>query len=208
MSTYRNYIPVFGKSKFIFSVFYILSIKRNRFRFLPCRLFAWPFYFIKFPLIFQNTCSILIQEHVFGSGNLERVILHSDCNSFYASVECLHRPEIREKPVAVGGDVEQRHSIILTKNQIAKRYHVKTGEALWQAKQKCPDLALCRQTMSFTCVSHKWPAGFTGTIPISSNRSVWMRPGWRVHGFPRPISFWKITPGCAASRNPEDSVHY
>ncbi|OCN03388.1 DNA polymerase IV [Clostridium sp. W14A] len=73
---------------------------------------------------------------------MERVILHSDCNSFYASVECLHRPEIREKPVAVGGDVEQRHGIILTKNQIAKRYHVKTGEALWQAKQKCPDLVI------------------------------------------------------------------
>ncbi|MFU0831383.1 MAG: DNA polymerase IV [Oscillospiraceae bacterium] len=70
------------------------------------------------------------------------MILHSDCNSFYASVECLHRPEIREKPVAVGGDAEQRHGIILAKNQIAKRYHIKTGEALWQAKQKCPDLII------------------------------------------------------------------
>lgn len=73
---------------------------------------------------------------------MERVILHSDFNSFYASVECLYRPEIREKPVAVGGDVEQRHGIILAKNQIAKRYHVKTGEALWQAKQKCPNLVI------------------------------------------------------------------
>ncbi len=73
---------------------------------------------------------------------MERVILHSDCNSFYASVECLHRPEIREKPVAVGGDVEQRHGIILAKNQIAKKFHIQTGEALWQAKQKCPDLVI------------------------------------------------------------------
>ncbi|QAT49156.1 DNA polymerase IV [Caproiciproducens sp. NJN-50] len=73
---------------------------------------------------------------------MDRVILHSDCNSFYASVECLYRLEIRDKPVAVGGDVEQRHGIILAKNQIAKRYHIQTGEALWQARQKCPDLVI------------------------------------------------------------------
>ena len=71
---------------------------------------------------------------------MERVILHSDCNSFYASVECLYRPEICDKPVAVGGDVEHRHGIILAKNPLAKRYRIRTGEALWQAKQKCPDL--------------------------------------------------------------------
>lgn len=73
---------------------------------------------------------------------MERVILHSDCNSFYASVECLHRPEIRKKPVAVGGEPEHRHGIILTKNIIAKKYGVKTGEPLWKAKQKCPDLVI------------------------------------------------------------------
>ncbi len=71
---------------------------------------------------------------------MERIILHSDCNSFYASVECLHHPEIREKPVAVGGDIEQRHGIILAKNQLAKQFHVSTGEVIWQAKQKCPEL--------------------------------------------------------------------
>ena len=71
---------------------------------------------------------------------MARIILHSDCNSFYASVECLHHPEIREKPVAVGGDIEQRHGIILAKNQLAKQFHVSTGEAIWQAKQKCPEL--------------------------------------------------------------------
>ena len=71
-----------------------------------------------------------------------RTILHSDCNSFYASVECLHHPELREKPLAVGGDPEQRHGIILAKNQIAKRYHVQTGETLWEAKRKCPDLVI------------------------------------------------------------------
>lgn len=70
----------------------------------------------------------------------DRVILHSDCNSFYASVECLHNPRIRNMPVAVSGNIENRHGIILTKNEIAKSYGVKTGEAIWQAKNKCPDL--------------------------------------------------------------------
>ena len=70
----------------------------------------------------------------------DRVILHSDCNCFYASVECLLNPQIKNKPVAVGGDVENRHGIILTKNEIAKKFKVNTGEAIWQAKRKCPDL--------------------------------------------------------------------
>lgn len=71
---------------------------------------------------------------------MDRVILHCDANSYYASVECLYTPEIRNKPVAVGGCVEARHGIILTKNAHAKKYGVKTGEAIWQAKEKCPDL--------------------------------------------------------------------
>ena len=48
---------------------------------------------------------------------MERVILHCDANSFYASVECLYHPELRDKPVAVSGDAQARHGIILTKNQ-------------------------------------------------------------------------------------------
>lgn len=71
-----------------------------------------------------------------------RAILHIDMNSCYASIECLHHPEIRHLPVAVGGDVEARHGIILAKNELAKRAGVKTGEALWQAKQKFPDLVI------------------------------------------------------------------
>ena len=71
-----------------------------------------------------------------------RSVLHIDMNACYASIECLYDPSIRNLPVAVGGDVEARHGIILAKNQIAKRYGVKTGEALWQAKQKCPELIL------------------------------------------------------------------
>jgi len=71
---------------------------------------------------------------------VERTILHIDINGCYANIECLHRPEIRDKPVAVGGDVEARHGIILAKNEHAKKFRIKTGEAIWQAKQKCPDL--------------------------------------------------------------------
>lgn len=70
----------------------------------------------------------------------DRVILHSDCNGFYASVECLHNPHLRNKPVAVSGDADNRHGIILAKNEFAKKYGIKTGEAIWQAKQKCPEL--------------------------------------------------------------------
>ena len=70
----------------------------------------------------------------------DRVILHSDCNGFYASVECLYNPKIRNKPVVVSGNAENRHGIILAKNEIAKKYGIKTGEAIWQAKQKCPEV--------------------------------------------------------------------
>lgn len=73
---------------------------------------------------------------------MERTILHIDCNKFYASVECLHRPEIRNKPVVVGGSEKSRHGIVLTKNEIASKYGVKTAEPLWQARNKCPDLVV------------------------------------------------------------------
>lgn len=71
-----------------------------------------------------------------------RTILHADMNNFYASVECLYRPELRGKPVAVSGDAEQRHGIILAKNDPAKAFDVRTGETIWQARQKCPDLVV------------------------------------------------------------------
>lgn len=70
----------------------------------------------------------------------DRVILHSDCNCFYASVELLHHPKLRGKPIAVGGSPESRHGIVLTADYIAKKYGVKTGMPLWQAKQVCPEI--------------------------------------------------------------------
>lgn len=77
-----------------------------------------------------------------------RTILHSDCNGFYASVESLLHPEYRDKPLAVAGDAENRHGIILAKNELAKKYFVKTGDAIWQAKINVRNLLLLNHTLT------------------------------------------------------------
>lgn len=71
---------------------------------------------------------------------MDRIILHSDMNSFYASVEQSEDPSLRNKPVVVAGKEELRHGIVLTKSKEAKKYGIKTAEALWEARKKCPDL--------------------------------------------------------------------
>ncbi len=72
----------------------------------------------------------------------ERQILHSDLNNFYASVECMLNPKLKNVPVAVCGKVEERHGIVLAKNQLAKNCGVKTGETVWQARQKCREMVV------------------------------------------------------------------
>lgn len=72
----------------------------------------------------------------------ERVIYHIDCNSFYASVECMQRPELRLAPMAVAGDPKDRCGIILAKNELAKACGIKTAETIYQAQRKCPGLVL------------------------------------------------------------------
>ena len=86
------------------------------------------------------TSGVAVGTNLMGEGR--RVILHSDMNAFYASVECLHRPELRDVPMAVGGDVEKRHGIILAKNRLAKAQGVKTAMALWEARRACPGLVI------------------------------------------------------------------
>lgn len=71
---------------------------------------------------------------------MERVILHSDINNCYASIECLYDESLRGKAVAVAGSVEARHGIVLAKSEPAKRCGVKTGDTVWQAQKKCRDL--------------------------------------------------------------------
>ena len=72
----------------------------------------------------------------------ERIILHCDLNNFFASVSLLAHPTLYDMPVAVCGSVEARHGIVLAKNEIAKKYGVKTAEAVWEAKSKCKDLVI------------------------------------------------------------------
>ena len=72
----------------------------------------------------------------------DRIIFHVDCNAFYASVEEVFHPNLKNVPMAICGNPESRRGIILAKNQLAKNYGVKTAETIWQAQQKCPDLIL------------------------------------------------------------------
>lgn len=73
---------------------------------------------------------------------MDRIILHSDINSCYASIEHALRPEYDGLPLAVAGSVEERHGIILAKDELAKSCGVKTGMAVWQAQLLCPQLNL------------------------------------------------------------------
>lgn len=73
---------------------------------------------------------------------MERIILHSDINSCFASIECMLDPSLKGKPVAVAGSAENRHGIILAKSQEAKAFGVQTAETIWQAKAKCPELII------------------------------------------------------------------
>ena len=73
---------------------------------------------------------------------MDRAILHCDMNNFYASVECMLDPSIKDKPVAVCGSQKDRHGIVLAKNYHAKDYGVKTGDTIWQAKNKCKDIVI------------------------------------------------------------------
>ncbi|MBQ7055195.1 MAG: DNA polymerase IV [Oscillospiraceae bacterium] len=73
---------------------------------------------------------------------MDRHILHCDLNAFFASVEEVRNSELRKYPVAVCGNPENRHGIILAKNEKAKKFGVKTAETIWQAQKKCPELVL------------------------------------------------------------------
>lgn len=74
----------------------------------------------------------------------DRVVLHSDLNAFFASVETVLNPTLRNVPMAVCGEPERRHGIILAKNELAKRQGIVTAETIYQAQKKCPNLVLVR----------------------------------------------------------------
>lgn len=87
----------------------------------------------------------------------DRVILHCDLNNFFASVETYFDPSLKNFPMAVCGSRAERHGIVLAKNEKAKKYGVKTAEAIWQAKQKCPEL-LCIPP------HYKWYSAFSKRV--------------------------------------------
>ena len=99
-------------------------------------------------------------------------------NNFYASVECMLKPSLRGHPVAVGGDVENRHGIILAKNYEAKKFGIQTGEALWQAKQKCPKLIIVpphyEEYLKYSRLAHSIYADYTDLIEPYGMDEVWM----------------------------------
>ena len=70
----------------------------------------------------------------------QRLIFHCDCNNFFASCECLDHPELKSVPLAVAGDPENRVGVVVAKNDLAKKFGVKTTDTVWQAKRKCPEL--------------------------------------------------------------------
>ena len=95
----------------------------------------------------------------------KRTILHSDINCCYASIELLHHPELRGRPIAVGGDPEARHGIVLTADYIAKKCGVKVGMALWQARQVCPEITFVPPRMDlylrFSRMAHEIYGDYT-----------------------------------------------
>lgn len=79
---------------------------------------------------------------------MDRVILHSDLNNFYASVECHERPELRNRAVIISGAPERRRGVVVAKNELAKKMGIKTGDTVWQAEQKCPEVCILRPDLA------------------------------------------------------------
>ena len=110
---------------------------------------------------------------------MERVILHVDGNNFFASCECLLRPELAGVPVAVAGDRESRHGIILAKNQLAKACKIQTAEPIWQAQRKCPGLVLVAPHRElYAKISPSDERDLPATTPTWWNRPALTKAGW------------------------------
>ncbi|MBR2577305.1 MAG: hypothetical protein IKE38_00080 [Erysipelotrichaceae bacterium] len=109
---------------------------------------------------------------------MKKVILHCDLNCFYASVEMLYHPELRNVPMAIAGDPENRHGIILAKNVLAKRKGVKTAEAIFEARNKCPDLVIRTPDYDSYMYYSDRSKDFTMNIRTESKPSDRMNAGW------------------------------
>ena len=108
----------------------------------------------------------------------DRIILHCDLNNFFASVSLLSNPTLYDMPVAVCGSVEARHGIVLAKNEIAKKYGVKTAEAVWEAKRKCKDLIILppdyKKYNEYSVAARKIYARYTDLIEPFGIDECWL----------------------------------
>lgn len=109
---------------------------------------------------------------------MNRIILHSDINCFFASVEHLKHPEYNGKPLAVGGNPEKRHGIILTADYLTRKYGVRTGMTLWQAKKLCPDIIIVEPNMQlykeYSAMAHSIYSDYTDLIEPYGIDESWL----------------------------------
>lgn len=123
----------------------------------------------------------------------ERAILHSDMNSFYASVEMMLDPSLRGKAVAVCGSTEDRHGIVLAKSELAKKAGVKTGMVNWQARQLCPDIIMVPpqydQYLKYSKLAHEIYYRFTDLVEPFGMDECWLDvTASRAYGTPMEIA--------------------
>ena len=109
---------------------------------------------------------------------IERAILHSDMNSFYASVEMMLNPSLRGKAVAVCGSTEDRHGIVLAKSELAKKAGVKTGMVNWEARKVCPNLVMVRpqydQYLKYSKLAHQIYYRYTDLVEPFGMDECWL----------------------------------
>ncbi|MDR1832762.1 MAG: DNA polymerase IV [Fusobacteriaceae bacterium] len=109
---------------------------------------------------------------------MDRSILHVDMNNFYASVECMLDPSLKGQCVAVCGSVENRHGIVLAKNYNAKAFGVRTGEAVWEARQKCRDLVIVpphyEEYMKYSRLAREIYGCYTDRIEPFGSDECWL----------------------------------
>lgn len=108
----------------------------------------------------------------------ERTVLHCDLDNFFASVECVYDPSLSDIPFAVCGDQKERHGIVLAKNQLAKKYGIKTAVPIWEAKQLCPKLRLVEphydRYIDFSRRARKIYEGYTDMVEAFGIDECWL----------------------------------
>ncbi len=112
-------------------------------------------------------------------------VLHSDMNSFYASVEMMLEPKLRGKAVAVCGSTEDRHGIVLAKSELAKKAGVKTGMVNWEARQACPGLIVVPpqydEYLKYSKLAHEIYYRYTDLVEPFGMDECWLGLPWMDH---------------------------